>query len=106
MIALPPHGQYMNEVFELIIEDIAIHVAQAISYVDPYGRTVVIFLNLVTSFRDYPAVLSCTDMKFHTETSLYTLSYPQEASCPFEFHGLRNSVLFRNFIPKTWVCKV
>ena len=61
-----------NGVLKLLLGNIRRGATAGVDGVDPYGRTVRIFLDPVTSLADYPAAAKCTDSYGHTGNAYCT----------------------------------
>ena len=61
-----------NGVLKLLLGDIRRGATAGVDGVDPYGRTVRIFLDPVTFLADYPAAAKCTDSYGHTGNAYCT----------------------------------
>lgn len=72
VIALAPHRHSPNEVYRIIHDDIIDGVKKGFEAVDPFGRPVQIFLDVVGMFGDYPALSSSTDVRGHNGAAFCT----------------------------------
>ena len=72
IISLSPAGHSINEVFHLIHDNLVTGARTGFSGIDPFGRPVQIFLDVVSMFGDYPALTSVTDVRGHNATAFCT----------------------------------
>lgn len=72
VVSLTPDGHSMNKVLRAIEQDLVSGASRGVEGVDPYGRPVQIFLDVVGYFGDYPAVTETTDVRGHNATAFCT----------------------------------
>ena len=71
-LTLSSSGMDHNTVIRAFMEDICRAATEGVNGIDPYGRSVRIFLDPVTFFADYPAAALCADVLGHTANAYCT----------------------------------
>ena len=72
VITLASSSVSHNTVMKMVMDDISRAASEGVDGVDPYGRSVRIFLDPVTFFGDYPAAADCADVIGHRGNSFCT----------------------------------
>lgn len=72
VLTLTPHGQSLNEAFNLLMDDLFVDSMNGFASVDPYGSKFLFFLDPVSLFEKYLAISAATDVTGHNGTSFCT----------------------------------
>ena len=75
VLCLTPHGCSINKAMGMILEDIREAAVHGVQGIDPFGRTVRIFIDTTAFFGDLPQAAAFTDVLGHTANALCTLCY-------------------------------
>ena len=66
VLTLSQGNQDINDVLAHLVDDIVLGVTEGVEGIDPYGRQVRIFLDIISNVGDYPAASACGDLMGHT----------------------------------------
>jgi len=75
VITVAPHGESLNDVMHMIMQNIVESAVKGVTGIDPYGRKVRIFLDPVGFFGDFPALTALSNVLGHTADACCTLCF-------------------------------